>query len=44
MAAAVKTDGLDAEQSRDAILANVAEFLGSAAPQDDQTLVVVQVL
>lgn len=44
MAAAVKTDGLDAEQSRNVILANVAEFLGSAQPQDDQTLVVVQVL
>jgi serine phosphatase RsbU (regulator of sigma subunit) len=44
MAVAAKTDGLNAEQSRDAVLANVAEFLGSAAPQDDQTLVVVQVL
>ncbi|MGH9832656.1 MAG: PP2C family protein-serine/threonine phosphatase, partial [Blastocatellia bacterium] len=44
MAVAAKTDGLDAEQSRNVILANVAEFLGSAQPQDDQTLVVMQVL
>ena len=44
MAMAAKTDGLDAEQSRNVILANVAEFLGPAQPQDDQTLVVLQVL
>ncbi len=44
MAVAAKTDGLDAEQSRNVILSNVAEFLGPAQPQDDQTLVVLQVL
>ncbi len=44
MAMAARTDGLDVEQSRDAILADVAEFLGSVQPQDDQTLVIVQVV
>jgi len=44
MAMAERTNGLNAEQSRDAVMADVAEFLGTAQPQDDQTLVVLQVL
>jgi sigma-B regulation protein RsbU (phosphoserine phosphatase) len=44
MAMAVRTDGLNAEQSRDAVMSNIAEFLAQAQPQDDQTLVVLQVL
>jgi serine phosphatase RsbU (regulator of sigma subunit) len=44
MAMAERTDGLSAEQSRDAVMANVAEFLGTIHPQDDQTLVVLQIL
>lgn len=44
MVMAERTNGLDAEQSRDAVMADVAEFLGPVPPQDDQTLVVLQVL
>jgi phosphoserine phosphatase RsbU/P len=44
MAMAVRTDGLNAEQSRDAVMADVAEFLGAVHPQDDQTLVVLHIL
>jgi serine phosphatase RsbU (regulator of sigma subunit) len=44
MAMAERTDGLGAEQSRDAVMADVAEFLGKVQPQDDQTLVVLQIL
>ncbi len=44
MAMAEKTAGLDAEQSLDAVMADVAEFLGTLHPQDDQTLVVLQLL
>ncbi|HEY8461971.1 MAG TPA: PP2C family protein-serine/threonine phosphatase [Blastocatellia bacterium] len=44
MAMAEKTDGMDAEQSRDAVMADVAKFLGKVQPQDDQTLVVLQIL
>jgi sigma-B regulation protein RsbU (phosphoserine phosphatase) len=44
MALIRRSDGLNAEQSRDAVMADVAEFLGSIHPQDDQTLVVLQIL
>ena len=44
MAMAERTYGLNAEQSRDAVMADVAEFLGTVHPQDDQTLVVLQIL
>jgi serine phosphatase RsbU (regulator of sigma subunit) len=44
MAMAERTNGLSAEQSRDAVMADVAEFLGTVHPQDDQTLVVLQIL
>jgi serine phosphatase RsbU (regulator of sigma subunit) len=44
MAMAEKTNGLGAEESRDAVMADVAEFLGKLHPQDDQTLVVLQIL
>jgi Stage II sporulation protein E (SpoIIE) len=44
MVMAERTDGLTAEQSRDAVMADVEEFLGPVHPQDDQTLVVLQVL
>jgi serine phosphatase RsbU (regulator of sigma subunit) len=44
MAMAERTDGLNAEQSRDAVMADVAEFLGPVHPQDDQTLVVLHIL
>jgi sigma-B regulation protein RsbU (phosphoserine phosphatase) len=43
LAAVARTDGLDAEQSRDAILRDVELFLGPLSPQDDMTLVVVHV-
>jgi sigma-B regulation protein RsbU (phosphoserine phosphatase) len=39
-----RTYGLNAEQSRDAVMADVAEFLGAVQPQDDQTLVVLHIL
>src|SRR5262245_39011837 len=39
-----RTNGLNAEQSRDAVMADVAEFLGAVHPQDDQTLVVLHIL
>jgi hypothetical protein len=35
---------LSADQSRDAVMADVVEFLGMVHPQDDQTLVVLQIL
>jgi hypothetical protein len=35
---------LSAEQSRDAVMADVAAFLGTVHPQDDQTLVVLHIL
>jgi serine phosphatase RsbU (regulator of sigma subunit)/uncharacterized membrane protein len=44
MAMAERTNGMSAEQSRDAVMADVAEFLGKVHPQDDQTLVVLQIL
>jgi phosphoserine phosphatase RsbU/P len=44
MAMAERTDGLNAEKSRDAVMADVAEFLGTVHPQDDQTLVVLHIL
>jgi len=44
MTLAERTNGLNAEQSRDAVMSDVAEFLGPVHPQDDQTLVVLQVL
>lgn len=44
MAMAERTSGLDAEQSRDAVMADVAQFLGTVHPQDDQTLVVLHIL
>jgi hypothetical protein len=44
MVMAERTNGFSAEHSRDAVMANVAEFLGPVHPQDDQTLVVVQIL
>ncbi len=43
MQAAERADGLDARATRDAILDDVTAFLGKTLPQDDQTLVVVQV-
>jgi serine phosphatase RsbU (regulator of sigma subunit) len=43
MALTAHSDTLNAEELRDAILQDVSEFLGSVSPQDDQTLVVVQV-
>ncbi len=44
MTMAERTNGMSAEQSRDAVMADVAEFLGAVHPQDDQTLVVLQIL
>ncbi|MCG3160722.1 MAG: hypothetical protein JMDDDDMK_01797 [Acidobacteria bacterium] len=44
MELADRTNGLNAEQSRDAVMADVAEFLGEIQPQDDQTLVVLRVI
>jgi hypothetical protein len=44
MAMAERTNGLSAEHSRNAVMADVAEFLGPVYPQDDQTLVVLQIL
>src|SRR5262249_18586944 len=44
MAMAERTNGLSADQSRDAVMADVAEFLGKVHPQDDQTLVVLEIL
>jgi serine phosphatase RsbU (regulator of sigma subunit) len=43
MDAVKRTDRLDAAASRDAILAEVREFLGGVHPQDDMTLVVLRV-
>jgi Stage II sporulation protein E (SpoIIE) len=44
MTLAREADPLDAEAARDRVLADVHAFLGANAPQDDQTLVVVQVV
>lgn len=41
--AVARTDGMTAAQTRDEILAEVGQFLGETAPQDDVTLVVVRV-
>ena len=41
-AAVARTDGLSAEQARDAILADVTAFMGSAPQHDDMTLVVLR--
>jgi len=43
MATAAATDGLGADATRDAVLAQVGAFLGHVPPQDDMTLVVVRV-
>jgi hypothetical protein len=43
MEAVRKTDGLDAGQAQDSILAEVRDFLGGIHPQDDMTLVVLRV-
>lgn len=43
MAVAEQTDKLNAGAALNAIMADVKAFLGSIAPQDDQTLVVVKV-
>ena len=43
MKVAESTNGLSAEQSRDAVMTDVAQFLGPVHPQDDQTLVVLQI-
>ncbi len=39
-----KTGGLAAEATRDAVIADVQQFLGPIPPQDDQTLVVVRLV
>jgi sigma-B regulation protein RsbU (phosphoserine phosphatase) len=44
IALAEKADAMSANEARDQVLADVHAFLGANAPQDDQTLVVVQVL
>ncbi|HEU0184559.1 MAG TPA: PP2C family protein-serine/threonine phosphatase [Blastocatellia bacterium] len=44
MAIAERTTEMSAEQSRDAVMADVTQFLGNVHPQDDQTLVVLQIL
>jgi hypothetical protein len=44
MALAEKTDGLPAESALEAIMTDLKAFLGSIAPQDDQTLVVLKVM
>lgn len=43
MAVAAQTDALKASATLDTIMADVKAFLGSIAPQDDQTLVVLKV-
>ncbi|MEP7272567.1 MAG: PP2C family protein-serine/threonine phosphatase, partial [Acidobacteriota bacterium] len=43
MEVAARVDDLDAEQTRDAVLKDVSAFLGATPPQDDQTLVIVEV-
>lgn len=43
MQAVEKVDGMAAGAARDAILRDVADFLGGLAPQDDLTLVVLRV-
>lgn len=40
---AERLDSAGANESRDVVLEDVKQFLGSNAPQDDQTLVIVQV-
>jgi len=44
MTLAEKADAMNADEACDTVLADVRAFLGDNAPQDDQTLVVVQVL
>jgi len=43
LASVALTDGLSAEQTQEAILADVGQFLAGTPPQDDITLVVVRV-
>ncbi len=43
MKATAITDGMQAEETLSALLADVSFFLGKTAPQDDQTLVVIRV-
>jgi sigma-B regulation protein RsbU (phosphoserine phosphatase) len=43
MTAAAATDQMTAVEARDAILTNVSAFLSGNSPQDDQTLIVVEV-
>ncbi len=43
MAIAAKVDELSADEARDTVLADVKNFLGENQPQDDQTLVVLEV-
>ncbi len=43
MEVAVQHDGSNATTAHDAVLADVKNFLGNVAPQDDQTLVVLRV-
>lgn len=43
MAVAAATDQMTAVEARDAVLTNVTAFLGGNPPQDDQTLVVVEI-
>ncbi|MGH9840859.1 MAG: PP2C family protein-serine/threonine phosphatase, partial [Blastocatellia bacterium] len=44
MALAEKADPMNADEARDTVLADVRAFLGENTPQDDQTLVVVEVV
>ena len=43
MAAADRAEGLNVEETRDSILAEVSAFLGETPPQDDITLVVIRI-
>jgi serine phosphatase RsbU (regulator of sigma subunit) len=44
MMIAAQASSLRAPEARDAIMSDVGKFLGTVAPQDDQTLVVVRVI
>ncbi|HMV86877.1 MAG TPA: PP2C family protein-serine/threonine phosphatase [Blastocatellia bacterium] len=44
MEIAAQADAFGATEARDAVLADVTQFLDSNAPQDDQTLVVVKIV
>lgn len=44
MEIAARADDFGATEARDAVLADVTQFLASNSPQDDQTLVVVKVI